>query len=243
MTDEAHTRDRGGGIYVAGDFRLRDFSLTFDAETGEITNTSFVNEVRTDTFHHWLDIAERAAADAERARLVAVQADLGDHAAFTRGLEDEFRTSMVAVAAAAFAIDAFYASVLQHAPEIRVGSGTRDGAIFETLKRGFSLTTEQSTVLREQLRLIFRLRDDAVHPPATWAQPVLHPAFNVGMEPRLVKFRAENAINAQLFASKVIWLCLHKPKGQQTALVSWCEALRDVISEPPEPPKWAGGAG
>lgn len=41
--DETHKRDRGGGIYIRGDFRLRDFSLTFDRTTGELTDTSFIN--------------------------------------------------------------------------------------------------------------------------------------------------------------------------------------------------------
>lgn len=63
--------------------------------------------MRTDTFQHWLDIAARAASDAENARLVAVAADLDDNEMFTRGVEDEFRTSMIAIAAAAFALDSF----------------------------------------------------------------------------------------------------------------------------------------
>ncbi len=43
---------------------------------------------------------------------------------------------MTAVAAAAFAIDAFYASVLEHAPDTKVVASSRDASIFETFKRG-----------------------------------------------------------------------------------------------------------
>jgi len=198
--------------------------------------------VRTDTFQHWLDIAARAAADAENARLVAVAAELDDNETFTRAVENEFRTSMVSIAAAAFALDAFYASVVEQAPTVKVVAKSRDASIFETLKRAFSLNPEQRTALREQLRLIFRLRDQAVHAPASWAQPILHPAFNLGMEPRLVTFRAENAVNAQIFAWKVIWLCLHRPAEELTSLMSWCEQLRDAVGEPPnDAPAWASG--
>lgn len=201
-----------------------------------------MNEVRTDTFQHWLDIAARAAADAENARLVAVAADLDDNETFTRAVENEFRTSMVAIAAAAFALDAFYASVIEQAPTVKVVAKSRDASIFETLKRAFSLSPQQRTALREQLRLIFRLRDQAVHPPASWARPILHPAFNLGMEPRFVTFRAENAVNAQIFAWQVIWLCLHKPEEDLTSLKSWCEQLRDAVDEPPnDPPAWTSG--
>jgi hypothetical protein len=122
----------------------------FDTTTGELTDASFVNEVRTDTFQHWLDIAARAASDAEKARLTAVAAELDDNETFTRGIEDEFRTSMVAIAAAAFALDAFYASVIEHAPAVRVAANSRDASIFETLKRAFSLRPEQHSALREQ---------------------------------------------------------------------------------------------
>jgi hypothetical protein len=39
------------GNYVAGGgFRLRDFSLSFDASTGELTGSSMVAELRVDTF-------------------------------------------------------------------------------------------------------------------------------------------------------------------------------------------------
>jgi hypothetical protein len=62
------------------------------------------------------------------------------------------------------------------------------------------------------------------------------------MEPRRATFRAENAINAQIFAWQVIWFCLHKPKEELSSLTSWCEQARDAVGEPPsEPPAWASG--
>lgn len=41
---------------------------------------------------------------------------------------------MIAIAASAFAVDAFYASVLPHAPATKVAARSRDASIFETLK-------------------------------------------------------------------------------------------------------------
>jgi hypothetical protein len=58
------------------------------------------------------------------------------------------------------------------------------------------------------------------------------------MEPRFVKYRAENAVNAQLLARRLIALCLRKPKARYPALVAWCELLRDVVPEPPPRPEW-----
>jgi hypothetical protein len=224
---------------TGGGFRIRDLNMTIDVRSGEPVDSSFVNEVRWDVFPHWLDISARAAADAEAARLRAVAADLADNETFNREVEDEFRTSLVAMTAAAAAVEAFHASVTEHAPETKVAAKKRYAEILETLKRAFSLSTERRNGLREPLRDLFRLRNQAVHPPAKWAQPIRHPAFNLGMELRLVLFRAEHAVGAQRFAWNVIWVCLQNPNKKFKSLAAWCEERRDVVGEPPaELPDW-----
>lgn len=235
------TRDRGGGIHMqgGGDFRIRNLHLSFDRTTGDLVDSSMITELRAYSFRSWLEIAEQASDDAESARRDAVAADLGDNVTFNAALEREFRGSMIAVAAAAFAIDSFYASVLEHAPETKVKAKGRDAEIFETLKRAFALSAAQQAALREPLRMVFRLRDEAVHPPASWVAPALHPAFNLGMEPRFVRYRAENAVNAQLLARKLVEICLAKPRPKYAALVEWGEGVRDTIPEPPPVPAWA----
>ncbi len=240
MAEERPTGHRAGGIHVVrrSDFRIRNFRLSFDATSGELVDSSMIAELRTDIFDHWLRIAEQASRESEAARKVAVDAAPDDNETFSNALQHEFEASMVAVAASAFAIDAFFASVVEHAPEARVSAGARHATIFETLKRAFSLSQAQLIALREPLRIMFRLRREAVHPPATWAEPVLHPVFNLGMEPRFVNYRAENAVNAQLLARKLIAVCLRKPKARYPALVAWCEPLKDVVPEPPPRPEW-----
>ncbi len=198
-----------------------------------------ITELRTDIFGHWLRIAEQASDQSETARKLALDAASDDgNEKFGEALQREFEASLIAVTASAFAIDAFFASVLEHAPEARVSAKTRDGTIFETFKRAFSLSHAQLTALRQPLRVLFRMRREAVHPPATWAQPVLHPAFNLGMEPRFVNYRAENAVNAQLLARKLVALCVRTPKPRYAGLVAWCETLREAVPVPPPRPEW-----
>lgn len=240
---EDRKADRGGGVHVRrGGLRLRNLSLTFDRSTGDLVDTSMITELRLDVFPDWLDIAKRAAADAETARATAVEAAEDDDA-FNSAIGDEFRTSTVAVAAAAFAIDAFYGSVLQHAPTTKVKAKSREASIFETLKRAFSMTQAQQEQARENLRLLFKLRDNAVHPPADWAEPIKHPAFNLGMEPRLVHFRAENALNAQAFARNLISYCLRSPRPTLKDLADWCKGLQDQVPQSPPVPDWARSSG
>jgi hypothetical protein len=170
---------------------------------------------------------------------VALDAPLDDGETFNATLLREFEAAMTAVMAAAFALDSFYASVVHYAPDARVDAKKRYAKVYETLKCAFALTGRQFESIREPLRLVFVLRGEAVHPPAAWVEPVLHPVFNLGMEPRFVKFRAENAVNAQLLARSIIFACLRKPKSRYGDLVAWCESIKDVVPEPPRPPEWA----
>jgi hypothetical protein len=227
--------DRGGGVHIKGGLRIRDLSLSFDSETGELTSRPITVEVRVDTFEHWLAVAAEAAKAAADGREVALKAG-DDDAQFERGLESEFRASLTAIAAAAFAIDAFFASTIQHAPQARTNSASRDASIFETLKRAYLLSPERLKAYREPLRVIFRLRDDAVHPSATWGAPTRHPIFNVGMEPRFVHYRVENAGNAHAIAQKIIAVCLRNPKAEYPDLVEWSGGLRGSVPDLDEAP-------
>jgi hypothetical protein len=169
MSDPAGTEERRpAGIHVVrrSDFRISDFQISLDATTGELVDSSMITELRTDIFDHWLRIAEHASDQSEVARRQALGAQSADAEGFAEALQREFEASLMAITASAFAIDAFFASVVEHAPEARVTAKSRDGTIFETFKRAFSLSHAQLTALRQPLRMLFRLRRDAVHPAA-----------------------------------------------------------------------------
>jgi hypothetical protein len=59
------------------------------------------------------------------------------------------------------------------------------------------------------------------------------------MEPRLVHFRAENALNAQVLVQKMIRECMHHPKPKHAALVKWCDDVKELGPEPDPVPPWA----
>jgi hypothetical protein len=240
MTDQHPKGYRGKGIHVTrGGFRIPAFSLTLDPSTGKLGGSPIVPELRVDTFDHWLAIARRAGEEAATARERGVAAPLDANTEFAQALEQEFRATMVAVGASAFAVDAFFASVVEHAPEARVEAKGRDAEVFETLKRAFSLTGFRLDGLRRQLRGLYRLRDQAVHPPASWRAPVAHPVFGLGMEPRFVHFRAENAVNAPVVVQRVVYECMRCPKPEHAELVAWCEATKELVGEPEPVPEWA----
>jgi hypothetical protein len=241
MADGEDPEQDNPGIRISAGmaFRISNLSLTFDPETGELKSAGQIrSELRNDIFHHWLRISEQEAERAQRARNVAEGATDRDGQEFNDALDDEFRASLLAVAAAAFAIDAFYASAIHQAPETRVVSRTRDASIFETLKRGFALTGRQQKALRKPIRALFRARDEAVHPPTRWAVPISHPAFKVGMDPKLVAYRAEVGREAATLAQQIIWTCLQVPKQRFPELTAWATELSAMVEKPPLPDNW-----
>lgn len=69
----------------AADVVPRWDELFFDRATGDLVDSSMITELRTDTFHHWLEIAAEASANAETARTIAIEPRRDDNDAFTAG--------------------------------------------------------------------------------------------------------------------------------------------------------------
>ena len=214
-----------GGVFVArqSDVRIRSLNL-------ELGEPSFVTEIRTHSWKHWLAIAAEAADKATLAREAVMSA--ADDDALAPALEREFRDAMTGLCAATFAIDAFYAAVVEYAPDTRVDEGPWDAQVFETLERAFRMTTEQREALRAPLHQMYTARHEAVHPPAQFREPVTHPVLGVEMEPRFVIFTAESAAKAHSHAHRLIWLCLHEPRAEHELLAHWTRDALGLMEAP-----------
>jgi hypothetical protein len=153
---------------------------------------------------------------------------------FRNAVEREFRSSVLGVTCAAFAINAFYASTIEHAPVTKVQSESRKSSILETLKLAYEVRGAQQETARRALYSVFDFRDQAVHPPASSKEPVQHPTYGLGVEPKFVIFRMENARRATDFTHRLLWFCTHKPKQGHKALCEWCRGVMGLIPEPPE---------
>lgn len=232
------------GVFISDGMSLRipagGLRLAVGADGGvDIPPVQF--EVMLDVWPFWLDIAIDQAAAASRARW-----DL-ERAASASGIEtleavphgellaSECKAGMVAIAAAAFALDNFYAVVKPFVPggtELQVqvhAAGTpRHRRIAERLRRTFRIGNVGR--LRSILQEVFQYRDWAVHPPAEFREPVKHDLFNVGVEWRFVAFRAQNAVSVTRAATSFIQQCLDAPRTDNEALVAWCERHKDRIN-------------
>jgi hypothetical protein len=223
---------RGEGIWVRGDLRLRNLTLSFDMTTGDLVSPPPTVEVRTHAWADWLVACREACDDCSAARESTKGADDDD---FAISVESEFRRGMQAVTAAAFAIDAFYGSVVEHAPELRVRAKSRAKSIAATFGRGFVLTNAQQREASKLVVQVFRFRDRAVHPRAEFVAPVRHPTFGLGMDPRFVIFRLENANASRIGVHRLLWLLLHRPRGRYASLVEWATASKALVEAPPDP--------
>jgi len=169
--------------------------LTLEGEPSPV-----VFEVRLDVWDHWLSIANEQTRRAEltHARVLDAQRE-GDEDVRIRALEAEFRASMQAIAATAFAVDALYAAVKERsAADDVIGGATDDRRkaryrqIAETLRRAFRIQ-RGTDKLEEFLRRLFELRNWAVHAPNDFRRPVEHPDLGLGVEWRFVAYSAMNA--------------------------------------------------
>jgi hypothetical protein len=214
---------KGMGIRIpAGGFRI---SL---GDSGLTTSISF--DLRIDTWPHWLRIATEHVNQAVAAHTLLMEAHaINDDAAKGQALEAEFSASLVAISAAAFALDAFYGAVKARAPldagleaKWQKNHTSRAKQIVETLRRSFTIKRQAEPHLRTSVINLFHLRDWAVHPPSEFQPPQLHPDLGIGVEWRFAVYRAEICKGATQMVLAVIAQCLRKPKRKFAELEEWC---------------------
>src|SRR5258708_22063115 len=97
-------------------------------------------------------------------------------------LERVFRPSMKAMTAAAIAIDGFYAAVqkkIRIDPALinkwKANKTARYSQVAETVRIAYQLKPKGSKAFRDNIREIYKFRDQAVHPSAAMEEAILHP--------------------------------------------------------------------
>lgn len=186
-------------------------------DAGELIAHPIVPETRMDMWPQWL----REALEATVAALNANAAVVAESTALARAelegvpvetqqrladlLNVELRASMRAISAAAFAVDAFYASVQARSPEHpsraswrklrHDGSRTsRHAIVFETLRYHLKIRNNAASLLRPWIKELFDYRGWAVHASANFREVILRDDIDRGVDWHLAAFRAQNAV-------------------------------------------------
>ncbi|HXM49611.1 MAG TPA: hypothetical protein VN956_17345 [Pyrinomonadaceae bacterium] len=213
QTEPASPASSVGGIHISRGVRMRiPPGGLIISEEGPGMGVTRV-ELQLDTCVHWLEIALEnlaAARSAHRALLLAKGAG-NDLAGL---LDREFKSSVQASVAVATFFEALYAVTLDRLPSKPTahvpGKRQRRGRyvrVTEQLRKSFGLRKQGTSNLRLVLGEVYRFRDEAVHPSATFAEPVLHPQLQIGVERRFVMFGYNNTlplVRAALAFSKIL---------------------------------------
>jgi hypothetical protein len=237
-TDSAGTPFASKGIMInrGTQFRVSDLRFTLSAD-GQLDVGEPTAWLSLDLTAYWLEIAVsqfREAAKHHEDLLAAAQVE--DKDGLNRSMEAECKASMQTFAAAAIALDAFYAVIRDRCaipPELvtiwRTKGTARYKQIAEVFRRAFRVSPRSGVLLRQHLREIFRWRDRTVHPQSARTQAVLYQELSVGTEWRFVAFRAVNARLVVGAALSIIAQLLARPREEHCELVAFCgPALTNV---------------
>lgn len=182
------------------DLQVRNWPLFLEGLTpGDVTLEA---HLRTDMWHYWLSEAIEAASRARHASeaVVAAVAAGDQDSEIDHQLGVELRASMRAITAAAFAVDAFYASVKARSPAHphqavwRANRTSRPAQICETLRYHLKLKPEAVPVLRTWVHELFMFRGWAVHPGSKYREAIFRADVDSGLDWHFIAFRSENAV-------------------------------------------------
>lgn len=228
------------GIYITRGMSvsISNFSIRI-REDGKIEGDPITLYVRFDVCPSWIQIAKRhldAALVAKDNRDITW---LGtDENAKSQTLEVEFEASMQAIMAAAIAWDAAYAVLREHViippttlEKWRNGRTARYTQVAEVMRIAFKLKPKGTSMLRNNLKEIYRYRDLAVHPSGKIEAPLLHPELNLGMEWRFVYFRATNAELVVMASAAMLWDLAQNGKSKDPKISEYQKTLMSRLQE------------
>jgi len=192
-------------------------------------------EVSLDVWPHWLEIGLQHSKDAGRAHqslLSALAAE--DQPGVHDALESELRLAMQATSAAAFVLDALGISIAsRHVVPKNVTDAwaanrtCRAARVCYLIQSVGRVSNAQMKLLRRTVGSAFSFRNWAVHPPADFHRPLLHPDVGAGVDWRFVAFSASNAERACAAALEGLLRTFEHPRRPE--LEEWTVAQKDVL--------------
>ncbi len=177
----------------------------------------------TNMWFHWGHIA----FDAERAAKSAGNEykATGGRSDPTDSLGRAFRSSSVAIVAAAFMVEGLYGSVCYFVPPV---SGRRRWSIIlRTLRMLFDLSRVRR--LDQGIEQLFGLRDDAAHPWVAVRPPQLHPYGFTNTSVEIATYTPEVASQSIDLACQLITQCTLHPVQNSRSAKRWAQDNREGV--------------
>jgi hypothetical protein len=183
----------------------------------------------------WTDVAIEHARMAGKARQRAVEAPDGSPA-MGKAFDGELKAALVAITAAAFAVDAWFGAVkpMIPLPPHLLAAWTKSGArpsraarVSETLNAGFAVGPVAARWGR-QLKWLYALRDGAVHHDSLFVEAAPHPSGKSNVSRENAVYTAEASVAAADLALQIVTRCIGSPRPALFDLVKWCGDRVDV---------------
>ncbi len=181
----------------------------------------------------WLRVAigQEHEAHLARRRARASQERQGDD--FSSAISDELDSSLVAIASAAFAVDAFYGAVkrtMTVAPKSG-GRTARAKQIIATLngKQGFAIGPSVK-MWTSELTWLFRLRDRAVHFDEEPQDTKTHP-LGFATAPEHSDYSVETTKRALDLVLEILQACIDNPKPANKVLIAHVNGLSGSLAK------------
>lgn len=230
---------RPGGILIARweTLRIPAGGLVLRVGSGGLQLDPVVPELALEMWPHWFEIALRHASAARESHAQFLAARDSQSPTIGRHLDEELQSSIQTITSMAFAVDAFYGSLVE---QIKLPPSTkaawtqnktpRHARVVEAIRIGSVLRNDQVRSLKRGLSSLFRFRDWAVHPPADFRHPLLHPDLQVGVDQRFLAFSSPNADRAVLCGIEAIVRALDHPRDI-AGLTEWCGSHRQILDD------------
>ncbi|HXA30109.1 MAG TPA: hypothetical protein VN193_15315 [Candidatus Angelobacter sp.] len=228
-----------GGILMARwqTLRIPAGGIVLRVGSGGLQLEPVVPELALEMWPHWFEIALRHASVARQHHAQLLNARDCQSPTTGQHLDDELQSSIQTITAMAFAVDAFYGSLLE---QINVAPSTkaawahnktpRHARVLEAIRLGSVLRNDQVRSLKRGLSSLFKFRDWAVHPPADFRHPLLHPDLQVGVDQRFLAFSSPNADRAVLCGLEVLVRALDHPRDI-AAFRPWSASMRQILDD------------
>src|SRR6185437_15189206 len=136
---------------------------------------------------------------------------------------------MQALTSAAIALDALYASVRERTdiPETLVATWrknktARPKQVAEVFRRAFRVGPKSFRNLAAIVHQLYKFRDLAVHPPASFSAPVFHATLNARTEWRFLSFGYDSSLVAVRASLAAVTQLTQLPRTKNTLLVKYC---------------------
>ena len=192
-------------------FAIPPGGIIVDATTGTMKLVQF--HLRLNLAIEWLEIAVEHLQAAEASQREWLdQQERGED--INPALNREFKASMQAMVASGTFFEALYSATREAMPTaLRAtategrGKGKRSAVVIEQLKRAYGLRKNGTANLTSVVSEIYRFREEAVHPSASFGPPAIHPLLGQYVERRVAMFTFPNAkllVRATLAYAKIL---------------------------------------